>query len=34
MLDIKYIRDNLEAIKKAVIDKRVDVSIDDLIVFR
>lgn len=31
MLDIKFIRSNPEIVKKAVIDKRVDISIDELL---
>ncbi len=30
MLDIKYIRENLEAVRKAIIDKRVDLDLDAL----
>ncbi len=31
MLDIKYIRENVEKVKKAIIDKRVDLSLDELL---
>lgn len=31
MLDIKFIRENQEALRKAIIDKRVDVSLDELL---
>ncbi len=31
MLDIKFIRDNAEAVKKAITDKRVDINLDDLL---
>lgn len=31
MLDIKFIRENQEAVKKAITDKRIDINLDDLL---
>ncbi len=31
MLDIKFIRENADAVKKAITDKRVDINLDDLL---
>ncbi len=31
MLDIKYIREHIDTIKKAIYDKRVDLDLDQLI---
>lgn len=31
MLDIKYIRDNVDVLKKAILDKRIDLNLDDLL---
>lgn len=31
MLDIKFIRDNVDVVKKAIADKRVDLDLDALL---